>query len=317
MAPRDKGMGWNISKVHEIKHVGFDTGRWGAPGNTSTAPTEHHHIEHAKNPSKTCRKERSTWDMSLANRYVDNLIIDIGCAAFEVEPAVSTSNETVVTSTNEIKVTDKGSTRFTLYFESSNGNENNFTCHQDWQISKLAKLKGHTYLKDGVVNAIGEFVEANTIPTGCTMAVKCFTEHNRDNVKFRAHPNYQQDGPWNDWIYIQWEDHGSLPARIEAFFYQEGTPYAVIHSVARTPEQYSVLVRFSVLEFTGDVDQQQPFYSVVECSCFRHHTYVFPKSFSDNEIGVLELLPYDMWGDKFTHIGNDHVNEFMADIYED
>ena len=258
--------------------------------------------------------------LSVANRYIDNLIIEMGCAAFEVHDhnlPDEIEDGLNLADMEEIKVSDKGSTRYKLKFQSAPGNETGFICVQKWDLPKKVKAKGKIYPKPGVVNKIGRLVNAVSLHHGECIVVKGFTEHNCDNVKFRTHPNYQQEGPWNDWIYIQWEEHGSLPAKLEAFFYYGGTAYAVIHSVAYTPEQYSVLTRHSQLEYRGDPNHPEPNYIVVECSCFRHHTFIYPKSFKHNEKGVFELLPYEMWGSKFTYMGNNELDDFYADIYEE
>jgi hypothetical protein len=37
------------------------------------------------------------------------------------------------------------------------------------------------------------------------IVVKGYTEYKRDNVLFRAHPNYHSTGLWYDWVHVSWE----------------------------------------------------------------------------------------------------------------
>ena len=45
-------------------------------------------------------------------------------------------------------------------------------------------------------------VMACICPVGQTTTVQEFTEYKQNDEIFRAHPNYRQKGPWNDWAMI-------------------------------------------------------------------------------------------------------------------
>ena len=320
LAPRLKGRGWNITKVHEIKHIAEDITRFGSPANTNTGPTEHHHIQHAKKPSKTVRKQRSTFAFSLANRYVDNLIIDTGCRKYEcdnidaslsVRTPFTESSEDAEPGENGVKESDRGSIRVTFCFYVPEENDSTVVCEQFW--GKDRKKPMNLEVPDDVVERIGVFVNADRLQPGQSLEVEGFTEYHRDNVTFRAHPNYQSGGAWNDWIYVQWEDHGSIPARIEIFFKYNNIFYAVVHSAYAPPEPYSVLVRSCYMECMEN--STQPLYQVVEGSTFRHHTFMFPRSRDPNCNVMMELIPHDLWKTKFTDMGTNHMDQFLQDLY--
>jgi len=63
--------------------------------------------------------------------------------------------------------------------------------------------------------------------------VTCYTEYQRNDEKFRCHPNYRLKGPWYDWAFFQiQEDDGEIveyPGRIYAFIMHKEEPHAIVH----------------------------------------------------------------------------------------
>ena len=39
-----------------------------------------------------------------------------------------------------------------------------------------------------------------------------FTKHQRGNTMFRGHPNFRGQGPWKDWVLVDWAGFGQLPS---------------------------------------------------------------------------------------------------------
>ena len=68
--PRFTGQQWDLPKFHEQLHVPDDINRNGAPKGSHTGPTEHNHIVHIKNPSKTTQGRRETLDHQIAERWI-------------------------------------------------------------------------------------------------------------------------------------------------------------------------------------------------------------------------------------------------------
>ena len=50
------------------------------------------------------------------------------------------------------------------------------------------------------------------------------TEHKRNGVIFRTHPQYRQLGQWHDWVLVDWGVHGKCPAEIWGFVDLEDFP---------------------------------------------------------------------------------------------
>ena len=84
------------------------------------------------------------------------------------------------------------------------------------------------------------------------------TEHRRDQVCWRAHPNFQGRGPWKDWVLVDWGPEGVLPCRIWCFVDLTGLGPGTKR-----------------LEF-GGVTLKQNVYAVMECA-----------TYDDDEIFVL------------------------------
>ena len=40
------------------------------------------------------------------------------------------------------------------------------------------------------------------------VTLHCFTEHKCKGFIFHAHPDYQHEGPWHDWVYYQYTQMG-------------------------------------------------------------------------------------------------------------
>ena len=302
LAPRSKGQGWDISKVHEIQHMAKDVSRFGAPANTNTGPTEHHHITHAKRPAKTVRHDRRNFDFSVANRYVDNQIIDHCDVLWQAEEFDSCRTPRVyptsllVASVDATTDSDDSyvAERFELALD--NHGDENIYCDQEW----LTKGKNVAPFPTAVTDAVWHW---SSIQPGWSqeLPVVASTQYQRRDTIFRAHPNHQGYGPWLDWVYVSWEGHGKFPAQIHMIFQAQtnngqssGEIMAVVTAAAGRPTPYSVLTRRVALEVHEDGSPQ---YHVVSGASLGHHTCMFPLGTGTNT--WYELLPFDRWASKF------------------
>ena len=73
--PRLDGMGWKISKFHELLHLVEDMHRYGSPVNTSASSPEHNHLHFAKRPGRRAHKDHATFDLQVATRLTDTMIL--------------------------------------------------------------------------------------------------------------------------------------------------------------------------------------------------------------------------------------------------
>ena len=73
--PQQEGMGWKISKFHEMLHLVDDMRRYGSPVNTNAATPEHNHVHFAKSPGRRARKMHATFNQQTATRVADSLML--------------------------------------------------------------------------------------------------------------------------------------------------------------------------------------------------------------------------------------------------
>lgn len=324
LAPRTKGQGWNITKVHEIKHMAHDITRYGSPSNTNTGPTEHHHIKHAKNPAKTVRHDRFHFDKSVADRYVDNLILDLVAHESHAHLAdplgwhddmhqqqhLSTDSES---NSPSVKQSFDGATTVEVEFSVvlNNRNEECIRVVQDWKTRSRNKCSFSDELLDFLACHIGIDKMNDGDPS---VTVKMFTEYHRNDTTFRAHPNLQGQGPWNDWVCVHWQEHGRLPAQIQAFFHSPvadpgDEKQCIVHSVVDKGNRYSVLTRLHELEVT---EEGTPDCQVVSVNSLGHHTCMFPHD--PESVHCFELLPHGHWADQFISYSSPRANMVQVGV---
>ena len=164
---------------------------------------------------------------------------------------------------------------------------------QEWRGSQKDSLE----LPSNVMLAVATFARRTRQLAGNEIAVQAFTEYSRNDTVFRAHPNYQGGGPWHDWVLIDWEGIGRLPARIEVFIEASHGTHVVVHSAEGVPQPYSVLVNECAMEFQASGD---PLLQVVPGSSLVDHCYMFPHSREPGS-AMFELTDPKGWAEKFTN----------------
>ena len=82
--PREKGNGWKVSKLHEIKHIVRFIVAFGGPRGYNASQPEEHHKAHAKRPGRRSQKKVKTIDQQCGRRIADAYIIDTMHAVFQV-----------------------------------------------------------------------------------------------------------------------------------------------------------------------------------------------------------------------------------------
>ena len=312
LAPRDQGQGWDITKVHEIKHMAKDISRYGSPANTNSGPSENHHIAHAKKPSKTIRKQRHAFDLNIANRATDHLLIDTATNMFDchnidakatlgplqtwnqdnTNPAFAAEGDSLVTESFLGATKVKLKVSLTVVTDNQRQIKRQVKIKQEW----VTKGKNALSLAPQLTAFIGRWVvrEVGLAPNK-SHTLTLYTEYNRNDVVFRAHPNYQGDGPWNDWVNIKWEGDNNLPAQLLGFFLWDTKYKAIVHSVESTPQEHSILTRTTTLEMNND---NTPMYHVVDGDTLDEHTSLFPDE-PDSPL-VFQWLDPDVWANMFS-----------------
>ena len=215
--PRYEGMGWKISKFHELLHLVKDMRRYGSPVNTSASSPEHNHLYFAKRPGRRAQKDHATFDHQVATRLTNSMMLQ--SIAQLMSTSTADHDDSVVVATNEALSVDMSSISETIGNATAYSlqiNANSLTCFVTW----------HAKTSPGVVNLhdpslikfiTKKFCGALKWSVDNIGYVNMVTEYKRDMYCFRVHPNYHNTGRWQDWVPIQFKGYEEPhPCRIEA-----------------------------------------------------------------------------------------------------
>ena len=247
VAQRKKGMGLKLMKFHAIVHLVTDILLYGVPKEVDTGANESHH-KPAKHAAKLTQRKESTFNYQTAVRLTEFLLIELGMAEVvdgdclweyfvgaaevfadeedgdsedqkkedeESDGSVSDSEGSVSDSLEEDKDgvpthVHTGGTKIMIYEDSSNDDEPNFKVEGRSKGRKKSKWPAEiVHFLNDLQNEVIEHIPQSKLPI--------LTEHQRDTVMWRGHPNFQGRGPWKDWALVDWGKHGVLPCRIWCF----------------------------------------------------------------------------------------------------
>ena len=284
VAERTKGMKMKLMKFHAITHMVQDMLLYGIPYEFDTGSNESHH-KPSKHAAKLTQRKEETFDIQTATRLTEFLCIELameevkrgrrgweyfdGAEVWEGDPkevaytgrddADSESldgdlgdvdEETEVGNGNPAEVVPKpeeeletrtGGTRIRIYEDEENGNETTF------------KVLGRSTTADDSVwpNEIVDFLnelQNKVIDHIPWRELPVLTEHHRDDVIWRGHPNYRGTGLWTDWALVDWGQEGVVPCRIWCF--------VKLRDLPKGREKLSY----------GGIQLEDGVYAVVECS---------------------------------------------------
>ena len=103
-----------------------------------------------------------------------------------------------------------GGTRIKIYEDRNRNNKPRA------KVLGRSKNKGNTKILPEVIDFLND-LQNLVLPFIPQADLPVFTEHKRDHVLFRAHPNFMGRGPWKDWVLIDWGAEGKLPCHICCF----------------------------------------------------------------------------------------------------
>ena len=102
------------------------------------------------------------------------------------------------------------------------GTELRLAVNKEQNNRRYFKVLGRSNYKDStvwetqVVNFLHDLQDL-VLPYIPSHHLPVFTEHKRNSVTFRGHPNYSGSGKWNDWAIFDWGEEGEIPCRIWCF----------------------------------------------------------------------------------------------------
>jgi hypothetical protein len=251
---RQVGNGMKIIKFHLPLHFADDIQRFGTMANYDSGICESHHKDFAKQPASNTQRRKNVFEIQTAKRLVENMAID---RAYETIGLLDNDGQQSQANVN------KG---FKYAY-----------CRQTQSIIRTGKKKGNK-----------QKIRWNDFDLQCRINTICeklfrehklednihfFTQHNRDDIIFRADPSYNQSSTqdWHDWAYISWglPDTNMVPAKLLIFievsesmfknpfqigdgFIEEPGSYALVYSFVSNTEQKahldSMLMTYGILE---------------------------------------------------------------------
>ena len=302
---RTKGEGMRITKFHQMLHVIFDMLRFGAAKGYHGGPCESNAKTDAKQPAQNTQKRRSNFDEQVAQRYCNNLVIDI--VALDLSEQCKEE---------DVPVAETGGTRFRMHKISIDDMQFVYKITSSTVGTKIQ-------LSDQLLCYVADTF-CHMLPDGTYEKVVCFTEHKRgENVIFRGHPSYHHGGSWNDWAIFEWEVesrirnengkyqrvweskhiHGQIQFFIDLRNINENAHdlepglYAVIQSL----EDESKPIARSLLLSSGRLmldEQGDPWYDVASVDTIYAEAFVIPNLGGDED-EVLIATAISEWPAKF------------------
>ena len=293
VAKRSEGMGLKIMKYHAILHMMEDILLYGVPLEFDTGANESHHKE-SKHAAKLTQRNEDTFTTQVAKRMFEFLVMELALEEVlndarpweyyhvedsgdeedsmgsnlgsDMEASVSDHSPVSASTESDLSISTDDS-RIKVYFDEEEG-VNSF---QLLSKSKFAdKTMMNIHLLDFLIELQDKVIEH--IPE---QFLQIYTRHRRGKEIFHGHPNYRGNGPWKDWVIVDWgQREGELCAHIQCFVVLAGLPsgrasikhggitlgdgvYAVIES--STFEEQDEDVRMSdlfvpILKEVGDMD---------------------------------------------------------------
>ena len=278
-------MGWNLTKVHEQRHVPEDIMRFGKHKNYHSGPAEHNHISLVKEPAHCTQRRAQLLDQQLAARLCDRMVIDAMQARTEQADAgnKATPQESILLDNNTNRAT-KGT--LTLWFE--NGD---ITWEHRW-ADKRHNESGLAW--EWLEHIVDALTPTTSVSEGCA-TISTLTECNRKGTIIRCHPDCRNSGPWHDWVFVDWEDHGLVLGKILFLFENsKGSIQVVLHSaVSANGTAHGVFVNKHQMEWKGG----KPVLHCVAANSMHSLALVLP---SGEPRTVLHVKDMTDWADCFS-----------------
>lgn len=322
--PRESGNGWDIAKVHEIRDFPRHITRSGCPSNFNAAIGESLLRPMGKHFIPNAQFRRKEFCIQLALRASEQAVCQIAASKYKNfveynprkpkrawESKARTHDNLVDDSDLQLSYNTRKATK--LLFRLNENNELNISI---FSRSKSKKL----FIHETVEKFVEQYMTENELSD-----LIGFFEITVNNCIYRCHPDHASEGPWYDWIMIDFAKRNSnieeVPCKLllileNRFHVQEdpdSCPYlAAVQCCQFGPTSSSVLFRRWVLEHEvigrgANERVGQPVIRILPVNSFKQHVYCFQESpqqqmsipESKEDIEVLQAVPRKEWPDLF------------------
>jgi hypothetical protein len=351
LAPRETGQGWDIEKFHDLLHIPLCILLFGSLRGYDTGSAEKNHKCFAKKPAKLTQKRVATFEKQTADRCFEMLVLSRalngyarvpGCIpekCYDKDEKAILNYLTLLDDEDEYMEVDgtatqhhDGATYFLLpkpsdcYSLALSGKARKTIPETLWPRAWSDFLTRH-YTPIKIPSTDAERQHNVRVGMREGDSISFISEFNKQGIRYRAHPNYQSQGAWHDWVEMSWEmdddDDGNMeedeavmvdgaagkvktcmaPGQVlmfivwknretEAFHYE-----ALVWAATGVSKKNSVLTRKFEMEQTTD---STPFLRIVDADCLGKHVFCFREDRGDKSTGfALQVLPQKEWADQF------------------
>jgi hypothetical protein len=228
--PRTQGMGWKLTKFHQLLHFPHNISRHGSALNFDGGRPEYYGKYFCKDLTTRTQRRQISLSKQTAQRYFESSCVleaeRLLARADAFTYRDSSDYQYIPMETNTARNTvlddDHGPHRLRAKLCSiSLDPDDDQSLKVTWSNKKFDAVDGFDF--DSIVYAtVAKCIWFSR--TGGRLekegTLQCFSECSLpDGTVFRAHPLYNSERPWYDWVMVNWDDYGSpLPAKVMMLF---------------------------------------------------------------------------------------------------
>ena len=318
---RTAGMGWKVMKFHAILHLAYDIQMFGVPMNVDTGSNESHH-KTTKVAAKLTQKDIRSFEKQTSNRMDDFHVLDLALEEINGRPLWDYFQGHEHQPVPKIEHTKTmGGMKMQVYKDEDDE-------HPSFKV--VTRMNDRENVQMDTMYLHFCWLLQKKVAHLNPKLLFC-TEHSRDGLIFRAHPNYRGKGVWRDWAMIKWHE-GDYPGQIWGFvdltfMGQEqvqfnGIPvgsgvWAILESADYIDEDQPMSDIFTPLmletnEISDDGDVVRRKFYLVDCEAFKDPIVVIPDIGSIPKCKYLMMAPRSRWSEDFIQwVKMSHNNDKM------
>jgi hypothetical protein len=231
--PRSQGMGWKLTKFHQLLHFPHNISRHGSALNFDGGRPEYYGKYFCKDHTTRTQRRQISLGKQTAQRYFEASCIleaervlvngnmstyqhaDKGYQYVSIEIDDNLLLDTPSVNTEGTKLSSK---LCRLWINPDDQRNLNF----EWTNKKYSTVDGYQY-EPVIYRSAAKRIWYSRNGGRLDMengSLQCYTECLLpDGSTARAHPLYNSERAWNDWVMVQWDEYEEpLPAQVLMFF---------------------------------------------------------------------------------------------------
>jgi hypothetical protein len=230
--PRSQGMGWKLTKFHQLLHFPHNISRHGSALNFDGGRPEYYGKYFCKDHTTRTQRRQISLGKQTAQRYFEASCI------LEAERVLVQGNMSTYKDKNSYQYlpidVDEASTADSPSFKNDESKLSSKLCRLsinphdqrnlifEWSNKKYSMVDGYQY-EPVIYRSAAKRIWYSRNGGRLDMengSLQCYTECLLpDGSTARAHPLYNSERAWNDWVMVKWDDYEQpLPAQVLMLF---------------------------------------------------------------------------------------------------